>query len=191
MKNLASALVKAQSLMRVVAKNANNPHFKSKYATLDDILGMARPILAENGLCLVQTPIVDGNSCGVQSTLIHESGETLDCGQTLLPIGRGGGAQGVGSSITYARRYSFSSIFLIACGDDDDGNEAQKSYQQQEDQKKKAEEDLKRNIEGVLSKLAENEIQASAEFLGKIENGTITMEYIRQYWKEIQEKYGL
>lgn len=132
MKNLYKALALAQGQMTRVAKNSKNPHFKSNYANLDDIIDMARPILNEHGLALIQMPVMDSNECGVHSIITHESGEEKDCGVLTLPLGRGGGAQGAGSSISYARRYAFASIFAISLGDDDDGNTAQAHQPTQE-----------------------------------------------------------
>ncbi len=123
---LYAALAKAQGEMVAVGKSKTNPHFKSKYASLDDIIEMAKPILAENGLASVQSPTMSGDDCGVITKVIHKGGYEMDCGLLLLPLGRGGGAQGAGSSITYARRYAYSAVLSIACDDDDDGNAAQK-----------------------------------------------------------------
>jgi len=135
MQKLFEALAKAQGQMQRVAKNSKNPHFKSNYANLDDIIDMARPILNEHGLALIQVPVFDGQSCGVRSTITHSSGDHYDCGELLLPLGRGGGAQGAGSSISYARRYSFASIFCISLGDDDDGNHAQSNKPPRDEEK--------------------------------------------------------
>lgn len=125
MENLFKALALAQGEMSRVKKNAKNPHFKSNYASLDDIIDMARPILNKHGLAVIQKPVFLDGDCGVHSVLTHSSGESYDCGTLTLPLGRGGGAQGAGSSISYARRYSFASIFAISLGDDDDGHAAQ------------------------------------------------------------------
>ena len=138
------ALAKAQGEMQAVHKNSNNPHFKSKYANLDSIIDMAKPILASHGLAIVQMPIFEEGMCGVSTKITHSSGESIDCGELLLPLGRGGGAQGAGSSITYARRYSISAVLCISTDDDDDGNAAQQSYK---DEPKKA---TQAQIEGFL-----------------------------------------
>lgn len=124
---LYEALSKAQGLVKAVHKTKVNPQFKSKYASLDDILEMIRPITAECGLAIIQIPVFEETSCGVKTTITHSSGESLDCGELLLPLGRSGGAQGAGSSLTYARRYAISALFCISCDDDDDGNGAQKA----------------------------------------------------------------
>lgn len=125
MEQLFTALAAAQGEMSRVAKNAKNPHFKSKYASLDDIIDMARPILNSHGLAIIQMPVFEDEMCGVHTVITHKSGEQFDCGSLLLPLGRGGGSQGAGSSLSYSRRYSFASVFSISLGDDDDGNAAQ------------------------------------------------------------------
>lgn len=132
MENLFKALALAQGEMTRVAKNSKNPHFKAQYANLDDIIDMARPVLNKHGLAIIQMPVMSDGDCGVQSIITHSSGEQYDCGTLTLPLGRGGGAQGAGSSISYARRYAFASIFAISLGDDDDGNQAQANKPTQE-----------------------------------------------------------
>lgn len=133
-KNIYEALAKAQGEMQAVHKDSNNPHFKSKYASLDNIIEMSKPILSRNGLAIVQMPVFEEGMCGVSTTITHSSGESIDCGELLLPLGRGGGAQGAGSSITYARRYSISAVLCISTDEDDDGNGAQQTYQNQSQQ---------------------------------------------------------
>lgn len=128
---ITKALCLAQGEMMAISKSRNNTHFKSKYAGLDEIIEMARPILTKHGLSVVQMPVFEDGNCGVETVIYHESGENINCGKLLLPLGRGGGAQGAGSSITYARRYAFSAALMISCDEDDDGNGAQASYKQQ------------------------------------------------------------
>ena len=128
---ITKALCLAQGEMMAISKSRNNTHFKSKYAGLDEIIDMARPILTKHGLSVVQMPVFEDGNCGVETVIYHESGENINCGKLLLPLGRGGGAQGAGSSITYARRYAFSAALMISCDEDDDGNGAQTSYKQQ------------------------------------------------------------
>ena len=116
---ISAALLKSQSEFKPVAKAATNPHFRSKYATLDDILGMAVPVLNANGLSIMQT--VDGDSLGTM--ILHESGEWIDGGKVRLHIDKDN-MQGLGSALTYARRYTLGALLGIATEDDDDGNGA-------------------------------------------------------------------
>jgi hypothetical protein len=120
--NLNAALVAALGELRNVAKNAVNPHFKSKFATLDSILDATRPVLAKHGLALSQEPVFEDGMAGVVTRIIHSSGESRES-KLLLPM-RDQSAQGAGSAITYARRYSAASVLGIASEDDEDGQVA-------------------------------------------------------------------
>lgn len=119
-----AALVAALGELRNVAKNAVNPHFKNRYASLDAILDAARPVLSKHGLALSQEPVFDDGKAGVVTRIIHAGGESRES-TLLLPL-RDQSAQGVGSALTYARRYAVSSVLGIAADDDDDGEIASK-----------------------------------------------------------------
>jgi hypothetical protein len=126
---IALALVKAQAAMPAVGKEGNNPAFRSKYMTLDGILSVAVPVLTANGMALVQGSEVvakDDNdrpvSITVESRLIHESGEWIASSATI-PVSKPD-AHGMGSAITYGRRYSVASLLGIMAGEDDDANGA-------------------------------------------------------------------
>jgi hypothetical protein len=130
---LAAALAAAQAEMRAASKDAANPMFRSKYATLSSIWEAAREPLARNGLSVVQTPEQsDLGVCTLTTTLLHSSGEHISSTFSLpvLPqvVARGEQpvqtAQGYGSALTYARRYALAAIVGIAPDDDDDGNAA-------------------------------------------------------------------
>ena len=119
---LNAALVAALGELRNVAKNAVNPHFKSKFATLDSILDATRPILAKHGLALSQEPVFEDGMAGVVTRIIHTSGESRES-KLVLPM-RDQSAQGAGSAITYARRYSAAAVLGIASEEDEDGQVA-------------------------------------------------------------------
>jgi len=179
LKNICEALGKAQGAMSSVHRNKNNPHFKAKYASLDDIIEMSRPILSGNGLSIIQTPLMDGQYCGVQTKLYHSSGEMIDCGSILLPLGRGGGAQGAGSSITYARRYALSAVLLISCDDDDDGNAAQASKPAKAAVSVYATEE---QIDGFKAQHAKHSIEIPEELLNVLEEGKILYTDLKEAW---------
>lgn len=122
-KNIAIALSKFQAEVKNPANTANNPFFKSKYAPLSDILNDVRPILAKNGLSVIQTPGGDGVNVIVTTLLVHESGEWIESDPLVLKADKAT-AQGAGSAITYARRYALSALLGISSEDDDDGNGA-------------------------------------------------------------------
>jgi hypothetical protein len=118
---IASALVKAQGELNAVGKDGTNPHFKSKYATLQNIVESCRDTLRKHGLAVVQTfAETDGTYINLTTTLLHESGEWMQGIITMRPSKAD--PQGLGSAATYARRYALSAILGIVTDDDDDGN---------------------------------------------------------------------
>ena len=122
-KNLAIALSKFQAEISNPKNTASNPFFKSKYAPLQDVLNLVRPLLSKYGLSIVQLPYTKETDTGVVTILIHESGEFIESDPLVLKAEKNT-AQGAGSVITYARRYAVSAILGIASEEDDDGAEA-------------------------------------------------------------------
>lgn len=118
---LAKALVAAQSKIENAHKTSNNPHFKSKYADLAEVINTARPVLTEHGLAVTQWPSYADGVVSVETMLTHESGEWIS-NVASAPADKLN-AQGVGSAITYLRRYSLAAVSCIA-QEDDDGNKA-------------------------------------------------------------------
>ena len=125
MNELAKALVKAQAAMSHAAKDSKNPHFKSAYSSLASVIDAVRPALSANGLAFVQMLHTADGGVAVETVLIHESGEQLSCGTLFIPASKQD-AQGYGSAISYAKRYSLQSALGIA-SEDDDGNAATKA----------------------------------------------------------------
>ena len=123
-KELAAALNKAQAEMSGAKKGANNPFFKSKYADLNAVVDAVRIPFCENGLSYSQFPIMEDNKVGVETILMHESGEWMSSILTL-PMTKQD-PQAAGSAITYARRYALQAIAGIPA-EDDDGNAASQS----------------------------------------------------------------
>jgi ERF superfamily len=119
-KSYSEALVAAIGELSNVAKTANNPYFKSKYAPLDAIIEATRPILNKHGLAVTQQPIFMEGTAGVETTILHKGGYSTTS-TLLLPL-KDQSPQGVGSAITYARRYALAAVLGIASEDDDDGN---------------------------------------------------------------------
>jgi hypothetical protein len=119
MSEIYKALSKAQGTMKGAVKDSTNPHFKSRYADLESVIDAIRSAFAANGLSFFQSVSEDG--LRLITTIAHESGETIS-GSVPLIIGKND-MQGVGSAISYARRYSLAALAGIS-QTDDDGNAA-------------------------------------------------------------------
>ena len=132
--SIATALAKAQANMGKALKQANNPHFRSKYADLGNVMDACLPALNEAGIAVVQPTGEDEHGRYVETRLIHgESGESLFCRVPLIVAKND--MQGYGSAVTYARRYGLMTMAGIA-PEDDDGNAAAKAAPKQEAPKK-------------------------------------------------------
>jgi hypothetical protein len=126
MKNLATALVKAQKAFSPALKNSTNPHFKSRYADLATCVDAVMDALNENGIALIQKSYDCPNGVMIETVFMHESGEIYEAGILQFPASKQD-PQGYMSALTYARRGSL----MAACGiapEDDDGNAATKKY---------------------------------------------------------------
>lgn len=122
--SLAPALALAQGELEDASKSSVNPAFRSKYADLAEVLQTLRPVLSKHGLALVQTVgYYDTNTKQVSVTtmLLHKSGEYIADTQAMRCSKDD--AQGIGSAVTYARRYGAAAICGISQADDD-GNVA-------------------------------------------------------------------
>jgi len=118
---LAKALSKAQADMSGAKKSSNNPFFKSRYADLKEVIECVKEPFADNGLSFVQFPISNDGFAGVETVIMHSSGEWIS-NEYMLKVSKND-PQGIGSAITYARRYALQA----ACGvpsEDDDGESA-------------------------------------------------------------------
>ena len=122
---IAGALAEAQAELPAAIKGSVNPHLRNKYADINAVYAAIREVLPKHGLAVVQTMLpTDGSKAHVRTMLAHKSGQWL-AGECVMPLDRQGGAQGMGSAITYARRYSLSAIVGVVTEEDDDGNGAQ------------------------------------------------------------------
>lgn len=116
------ALVRAQKAFGPALKTSLNPHFKSRYADLSACVEAVIDALNDNGIMLTQhIHEVESGVC-VETVFIHESGQVLSCGRLHLPASKQD-AQGYGSALSYARRYSLMAAAGIA-PEEDDGNAA-------------------------------------------------------------------
>lgn len=127
MKEIASALVKAQKQFGPALKSSSNPHFKSRYADLAACVEAVIDGLNSNGIALLQPTHECTDGVLVETLFVHESGEVMSAGKLHVPAVKQD-PQGYGSALTYARRYSL----MAACGiapEDDDGNAAARKPQ--------------------------------------------------------------
>ena len=122
---LATALCAAQKQIKGAIKDANNPFFKSKYADLTSTWDACKDALTSNGLSVVQTISPDCSKPGtdlnlpmtLDTMLIHKSGQWISGSCPLINLK--GDMQGLGSAISYARRYSLAAIVGVVTEDDD------------------------------------------------------------------------
>ena len=125
MKNIASALVRAQRGFAPALKTSTNPHFRSKYVDLAGCIEAVVDALNAAGIALIQRTSEDNTGVTVETVFVHESGEMMECGKLHVPASKQD-AQGYGSALTYARRYSLMAAAGIA-PEDDDGNAASRT----------------------------------------------------------------
>lgn len=114
-KTLTTALLKAQAEMKAIVKDAENPFFKSDYATLANVIDEVKMPLNDNGIVILQ-PVMNDI---VETTLLHaESGEWISS-ETKIITAKPNDPQAQGSAITYARRYGLMSLLALPVEDDD------------------------------------------------------------------------
>ncbi len=115
---IAPALVAALAQVGGAKKGKTNPQFKSTYATLEAVIAASKEILFEHGLCLIQFPgACAGGIQNLETIFLHESGEWIS-GEMGIALGKAD-PQGVGSAITYQRRYAQMSALNMPAVDDD------------------------------------------------------------------------
>ena len=167
--NLLEALSKMQGVLDNAKKGSDNPYFKSKYADLAQCLSVAKKPMADNGLSISQHCTFDGNFVQCVTVLGHSSGQMMV--STLnVPVAKKD-AQGIGSSITYARRYALSSIIGLTQKDDDGEGSVGRT---EDDAKTKWEKTAKKS----------QEILRNAEKLDEQESWRITNEGVEFKTKE-------
>lgn len=118
---LFAAIAQAQGEVENATKSATNPHFKSRYADLAEVLNTVRPTFARHGLAIVQSVSTEQQLVTVATTIAHKEGgfvtSSLSCPAPTAKV------QDLGSIVTYLRRYSLSAMAGIS-QEDDDGNAA-------------------------------------------------------------------
>lgn len=164
---LAKALMAFQTKVGKVTKDATNPFFKSKYASLEAVIDAIKGPLADAKLSYVQLPTGENQ---LVTILMHESGEFMESTIKMTP--KTNDPQGQGSAITYMRRYALSAMLGLATEDDDDGNSAtgNKTTAPAKDDKAPAGTSIFEQAKKNLAKMTDKKLLE--EFKGKIEKST-------------------
>jgi len=157
---ISKALSQVQGEIQNPANSVENPFYKSKYAPLPDVLNIARPLLGKYGLAVIQNPYTEDGKLFVTTRIVHESGEWIETKPLQMQLEKNT-PQGVGSAITYGRRYALSAVLGIASEEDDDGNanEIDKNGKGKKEDKAKPNEELEKIITSIgelATKLANN-----------------------------------
>jgi len=152
-KNIYIALSAAQAEMGPVVKNAVNPHFRSKYADLADVMQVALPALNKHGIAAWHSTVIADGATMMRTTLSHGESDThINCDVPLIVAKND--MQGMKSATTYAKRIGIESLTGIA-PEDDDGNAAAKAPPKQEQRQQKPQETDAEAIERAKEYLAE------------------------------------
>lgn len=119
--NISKAILKFQSSVDSIKKDGKANY--GKFATLSNMLEVIQPVLNSLGLIVMQHPSGDGQSIKLETVIIHaETGEFVSSDFAMIPVKKD--PQGIGSCITYMRRYALGAILVLNVGDDDDGDAA-------------------------------------------------------------------
>ena len=163
MSELVKALIKARKHFQPIVKDKTNPHFKTKYASLDAVLNAVQPGLDAAGLAIMQTLEVIDNQSMLITELLHESGESK---RSVYPLQNQVDPQKFGGSITYGRRFSLCAILSVVADEDDDGPTASDSKSRPAKQTSKPSPDLSQQIADLFHELGYQPHDAS-EFIRK------------------------
>lgn len=163
---LFEALAKAQMEMEIASTASVNPFFKSRYADLASIVKASRPFLAKNALAVIQRTITEENDqIFLYTRLCHASGQWIESNMQVKPVKND--IQGLGSYITYLRRYMYASLTGVVTGDeDDDGESAMK-----DSRKGKIEEEDNGKISKAQLQVLSGELNAHSDIVEGILKG--------------------
>jgi hypothetical protein len=186
MKNLFTALVNFQAECPVVQKDDENPHFKSKFASILSMKGTIQPLLHKHGLAVLQFPIGngDGTETGCRTVIVHTSGESIEA-DFLIPIGDRIDAQKACAAVSYARRFALSgALGLVTAEDvDQDGNDLAAPEPKK---RKKAAKKTAKN--GVVSQESQ---EAADEYLSLRDAVNVASKHIGIGWTEAAVALGI
>lgn len=184
---LATALIAVQKKLEHAKKNAENPFFKSHYADLATVIDTSRDLLTANGLAVTQLVGGGPDVASVTTMLIHSSGEWLRDTVVGRPVKND--PQGVGSLITYLRRYSYQAIVGFSSEEDDDGNAASSPEPTKKPAERLSKDDTFKKAGIAIEKADKRTIDALAERLIVVRaNGEITEEHYQTLVEKINNK---
>lgn len=190
---LGESLCKAQGSMKTVPKKKENPFFRSSYADLAAVWDAIRKPLTDNGLSVVQTTAeLPGNKWVLTSILLHVSGEFISFDYPLYSMKQD--SQGMGSAMTYARRYSIMALVgAVAEDEDDDGNAASGKFPSIKDDKNKtqnARAGTKTAVDKPPTSVNDRRISPAEQvkLFSIAKTNNIPDEHLSNY---IQDKYGV
>ena len=173
---LAAALAAFQAEVKDPSRDGQNPHFRSKYVQIDGLLAAVRPMLAKNGLSIVQSTGGNGQDISVTTEIMHTSGEWIRTDALMIKPAKAD-PQGCMSAITYSRRYSLSAALGVAWDDDDDGEAASEKPKAKA---KKSNKDA--SLQALKAEMATHKI--SADDMKVI----IPMKYNKKSWADLTDE---
>ena len=164
-KEISAALAAVGKEVGPVSKDGTNPHFRSSYSTLGEVIATVRPPLANHGISIVQSPSMDGATVTVETRLLHTSGEWI--ANECTTKAKDASPQSIGSAITYMRRYGLQSIACLA-SEDDDGEAAMSRQKPAKEYATGAQFDRIFGLAGQLNPgMTDNELKQKVEDFGK------------------------
>lgn len=125
---LCSALAKAQAEMKPAQKTGYNPHFKSSFSTLEDLIEASRLVLTKNGLSVCQYPHSEGENTYLVTKLKHASGQE-ELSMVRIVLKDPSDIQKLGSALSYLKRYAYASMCGIATSEGEDDGEYSRTEQ--------------------------------------------------------------
>jgi len=124
-KEITRIIFEIQQEVPFIGKDSDNPFFKSKYASLEDIWSKLKPVFAKHGLLVSQVPgVITNGAIEIVTQLVHVGSGEFVLSAGYMPMGKEG-PQAAGSAITYARRYFLCPLLGIVAGEDDDAEAAE------------------------------------------------------------------
>ena len=173
--NIAKALSQFQTKMGKVNKDATNPFFNSKYATLSNILETIKHPLLDSGLSFTQFPTGQN---GLTTVLMHsESGEYMQTDYFMNPLKSDPQAQG--SAISYMRRYALAAVLGLNIDDDDDANTATHGAASPKELK----EDGREKVAVAEKPWLNQDSKVYEKIVSRLKNKTTTLDQIAQHFK--------